>query len=304
MEGDMNSIRFYPALFSRRCARLAAVLFIAVMTACTAAPQPTKASLEGTQTSVAAAIYATLTASVPTITPEPTLTPVPAVTRTSSPTPQPTIQALVQADHLNVRSGPGTEYPITGTLTKGDNEFVTGQYGNCAWLSITFTSGSAQASGWIKAGTDLATFTGDCTLVPFGLFRPLTGLVVYPAQIQNPDWLLGQGILTAYNAMKDDSVVVLSDMQGKPLRAIYVRGGERMSLYGIPDGMYKIFFTTGQSWDWSQALFTASAVMLKFNDPVSYTGGATRLGISIQPVSADTGTNIVSVQDFPVLKSD
>lgn len=81
----------------------------------------------------------------PTSTPtlEPTFTP--SLTQTPTPTPSPTtagcfVYVSGQSNQLqaNVRTGPGTIYPILGTITAKDGEFkVTGQYtdnnGNLWW---------------------------------------------------------------------------------------------------------------------------------------------------------------------------
>ncbi|MGV1037967.1 MAG: SH3 domain-containing protein [Candidatus Nanopelagicales bacterium] len=56
--------------------------------------------------------------------------------------------AVVTTDALNVRTGPGTNYPKTGLLRKGDQVVVTGRTESGDWLAVTLADGK---KGWVAA---------------------------------------------------------------------------------------------------------------------------------------------------------
>ena len=69
--------------------------------------------------------------------PIPTSTPIPTVT----PTPEPLVALVVSA--ANIRSGPGTDFPIVGSLDVGASVNLMRRRGD--WFAIT----TANLSGWI-----------------------------------------------------------------------------------------------------------------------------------------------------------
>jgi len=96
----------------------------------------------------------------PTSLPSPTHTPVPP-TDTPSPTltPSPTPEAVVAANSLNLRAGPGTNYEVVATLDRGDILEVTGRIVNNAWVQVV-TLNSDQV-GWVSAAPSLVEINLD-----------------------------------------------------------------------------------------------------------------------------------------------
>ena len=90
----------------------------------------------------------------PTATPlvsvEPTATP----TEESSPTPTPTPEAkpptATANTDLNIRGGPGVNYPILGVLRAGQSAEITGKSADGGWWQIYFT-GAPDGRGWVSA---------------------------------------------------------------------------------------------------------------------------------------------------------
>jgi hypothetical protein len=78
----------------------------------------------------------------------PSPTPVPANTK-------PTATALVA---LNVRSGPGLDYPVIGRLAVNQSAEITGRDQFSGWWQIVFASNSGDR-GWIAAGGEFSTAT-------------------------------------------------------------------------------------------------------------------------------------------------
>ncbi len=68
--------------------------------------------------------------------------------------------ARINVNDLNVRAGPGTTYPVLGTLAFGTQVPVTGRVADGTWLAIPFNG----TTGWIF--TELAVLEGDLSTIP------------------------------------------------------------------------------------------------------------------------------------------
>lgn len=68
--------------------------------------------------------------------------------------------ARINVNDLNVRAGPGTTYPVLGTLAFGTQVPVTGRIADGTWLAIPFNG----MTGWIFS--ELAILDGDLSAVP------------------------------------------------------------------------------------------------------------------------------------------
>ncbi len=123
---------------------------IVIVMSPTVTPIPTIAAPSATPL-----LSATVTATVsptPTTTATPTASPTPTAIATPTAMVQPTsvTRVLVQADRLNVRSGPGLTYSVESVVVRGA-EFVLQQSSeDDAWLNICCQSDNR--SGWIAAG--------------------------------------------------------------------------------------------------------------------------------------------------------
>jgi uncharacterized protein YraI len=112
-------------------------------------PAPTAAALP--PTAPPATVEPSPTSAPPTPQPpSPTATTVPTRTPTATPsvTPTPAPDAVVTADALTLRGGPGTVYARIGTLRKGDPLTVTARNKAGDWLAVTTKSGK---QGWVAA---------------------------------------------------------------------------------------------------------------------------------------------------------
>ncbi|MXX25459.1 MAG: DUF1524 domain-containing protein, partial [Caldilineaceae bacterium SB0668_bin_21] len=88
----------------------------------------------------------------PTSTPSPTRTPrptrVPTNTRTATATPVPTPFFTVNTDWINVRKGPGPEYPIIDAIPRGTQHNIRGRNPAGTWLEFCCVK---EQRGWIYA---------------------------------------------------------------------------------------------------------------------------------------------------------
>jgi hypothetical protein len=62
--------------------------------------------------------------------------------------PADTADAVVASDTLNVRGGPGTNYPVVGQLKRGDTVVITGRSADGKWAKLGFTD---VAEAWASA---------------------------------------------------------------------------------------------------------------------------------------------------------
>ena len=90
----------------------------------------------------------------PTATPQATATPVVA----------PTPYVEVQSDTLNVRLGPGTDYPVLGQVVLGDRFTLVGRNEAGDWLVVCCVD---EQAGWVTAR--LVSTAADVGLLPVGL---------------------------------------------------------------------------------------------------------------------------------------
>ncbi len=99
--------------------------------------------------------------------PTPTNTRVPTITPTSTatPTPEPLLTAKdTLKSPINVRSGPGTAYPVVGEMKPGEITLVTGRNSENSWWQVSLTNTQTYTQGWVYG--ELAAFSGSREIVP------------------------------------------------------------------------------------------------------------------------------------------
>lgn len=114
--------------------------------------------VDATRTAVAQ-LSATPTSTAVVMVPTATNTRTPA-----TPTPRPTSPtAEVLVEGLNIRSGPGTTFPVVSKGSIGQRLPVSGQSGNCAWLRVVLEDGS---EGWISGAASYSSLNVPCSALP------------------------------------------------------------------------------------------------------------------------------------------
>lgn len=98
--------------------------------------------------------------------------------RTPTPTPstvltaQPTLSARVEAATLNVRLGPGTDYPLVGQTTQGSQLSLIGRNEAGDWLVVCCVNGRP---GWVAARlVSVQPADADLAALPIALAPPLS----------------------------------------------------------------------------------------------------------------------------------
>jgi PKD repeat protein len=80
------------------------------------------------------------------------------------PPPPETVPQLTTTANLNVRAGPGTNYPILGVLTLGQQAEIIGRNENATWWQIKFP-GAKSGYGWVSAEYAQAANIGNVPVV-------------------------------------------------------------------------------------------------------------------------------------------
>ncbi len=129
---------------------LSFLLFAFLLVACGGNQEPTPAPVAAAPTNTPAPT-ATL---IPTGTPAPTDTPTAAPTETPTPEPTHTPTALprplaeVIAPRINLRGGPGTNYPVVGKAARGERLTVLTRTEDGEWLEVELEGGERV---WVAA---------------------------------------------------------------------------------------------------------------------------------------------------------
>ncbi len=88
---------------------------------------------------------------------------------------QPRLQ--VTAPNLNIRAGPGTNYPIIGAMKTGDSALIVGRNGDSSWWIVR----KDQTQGWVINSQAFSQVVGDTSNVPLAVIPPSPVPTTVPA---------------------------------------------------------------------------------------------------------------------------
>lgn len=112
----------------------------------------------------------------------------------------------------------------------------------------------------------------------------------------------GQAELAIDNGGSSDAVVTLSK-GGKAAIAVYIRKGRKVTVRGVPDGTYTVYFTGGSGWDEDARGFARKCAFQKFEDKLPFettSAGWRNWRISLSKViGGNARTNDVDPDEFP-----
>ena len=275
-------------------------------------------------------------ASLPfTTEPEPTATPrakTPAKTTAvattigANPTIVPTVvsdpQAIVQSTTLNLRSGPGQNYPILGKVASGDKLYPVARTTNCQWLQAGVLGRSELV--WVAAEPQFIALNVPCetlrvvdelppTPVPAPTALPAPTAVPVPIAAPRPATDLlsrsssggGPGELLIKNGTDSDGIVILVDAAGSPVQAAYIRVGESYRMTQIADGSYRLYFSKGEGWNAARKEFARNVTRQRFADTLAFAspnGQYTTYEVTLYGVAGgNAATQNVPAGQFPVV---
>ena len=144
---------------------------------------------------------------------------------TSTPTPSSTpapIELTVTSDTLNVRSGPGTNYPKIGELRKGNTSRITGENAKGDWWQIAFSG----QTGWVFG--ELVTVKGKLEDVPV-VPAPPTPVVLTRCFVPRLRDYVG------HKGCGGEIVGEVRDLGGRPFAAGQIEGTVPLAIFSLSD---------------------------------------------------------------------
>ncbi|TAK14629.1 MAG: hypothetical protein EPO32_01055 [Anaerolineae bacterium] len=205
------------------------IILIAVMlSACSGASAAPTATATALPTAIATAVPSATQA------PEPTETFTP-----ESPSPTPVPSASIKQDGANLRSGPGSDYPIIGTANKGDSISLLGQANDCVWYLVKLADGTTAWMAALTVETNQACEGLDVAEIPAPPATATSESVSAGASSGNPV-PLGEVHSVKVNNKTGDTVY-LTFVGAQTFNFVLPPGnGQRISL---PAGSYTIYYT-------------------------------------------------------------
>jgi uncharacterized protein YraI len=103
------------------------------------------------------------------------------------------VLTLVQG--VNVRGGPGTNYPVVGSITAGDTAPLLGRNAAGDWFVISYKNGLA-GQGWVSANSSISSYSGDKSQLAVVAAPPVPATAVpsaTPKPAGNPNGALVNG---------------------------------------------------------------------------------------------------------------
>lgn len=169
-----------PALLSLGCGLSSLMSNRPTDTPPTRTPMPTfTPTAEGAafeQAQVPIATPTSIPVDTPTPPPPPTDTPAPP---TETPTPENTTPRVTIVQNMNVRTGPGTNYPVAGPGPAGETANIIGRNNDSSWVQVEYPLG-ADGTGWVYA--DLVQIDGDLANVSVVQVAPPPVVVAPPTE--------------------------------------------------------------------------------------------------------------------------
>jgi len=116
----------------------------------------------------------------------------------------------------------------------------------------------------------------------------------------------GYGDLEIDNGTDLDCIAVLTTLADETVVSVYVQALSQVTITGIRDGVYKLFFMLGEDWDDAQGRFTRKTEYHVFEDTFPYTTTqttATIWSVTLHPVVGGTAqTEEIDPNRFPRVK--
>jgi uncharacterized protein YgiM (DUF1202 family) len=213
-----------------------------------------------TFTSVPVAIAPTL-AVIPTFTPSPMLTPTLPPTPSPTPTPLPFTPTLtptdtrtpqpqaIAASTVNLRAGPGTNYPIVGSLPPNTAAPIVGRSADASWWQLQEPTGQ---TAWVAASVVQASQTENVPVV----VAPPPPATPTPAPTPVPTKPPYQYEPTGWFGDRNYGLTrflgTITDVNGNPVNGVYVQAScgdfsvisNASGTTGWPAGFYDITLDT------------------------------------------------------------
>jgi hypothetical protein len=116
--------------------------------------------------------------------------------------------------------------------------------------------------GWVRNTPGQLSRVHDCSALPLSPFRPRTGILKSVGENRGP------GVLEVRNHTTQDSVIIMTDVNGRTVTSSYIRAGDTFLMPNIPNGTYDVYHTSGM--DWNGEVFETSMSRERFDEPFTF----------------------------------
>jgi len=144
--------------------------------------------------------------------------------------------------------------------------------------------------------TPLPSATPLPTDTPPPPFRPPTGMLEDRSSG-------GQGELLVKNGTDADALVVLAGLDDQAVMTAYIRSAESFNMTGIPDGVYRLYFSKGEGLSEATLRFTRNATYRRLDATLEFTTSASQYtGWEVTlygVVGGNVGSQTVNPAQFP-----
>jgi hypothetical protein len=138
--------------------------------------------------------------------------------------------------------------------------------------------------------------TSPPTATPPPPFRPPTGILEDHSSG-------GQGELLIKNGTDADALVILTGLDDKAVKSVYIRNAESFNMTGIPDGTYRLYYSKGEAFNQETNRFTQNATYQRLDATIGFTTSATQYTtweVTLYGVVGGTvGSEPVDPSEFP-----
>lgn len=145
----------------------------------------------------------------------------------------PTVTIKVRG--LNVRSGPGTNYPVVASVNAGQALQIRGSATTCSWLQV---ADGGRELGWISGSAQYVTFTTPCSALPQPAIPAVPAPQPTPTAQPAANGAIGTlGCYVLVNQLGFDLSITLSRSDG--WRDSFTLGVNAEKEYCAPPGEYQ-----------------------------------------------------------------
>jgi len=244
--------------------------------------------------------------SIPTVQPD-ARTDTSASTPTGAPTQTPGPKVNVATANVNLRAGPGTNYPIVGGLQEGDPVEIAGRTGDGGWYQIWRPD---RSFAWVSAAyVQVNTDADAIPVVPASQIPPTPSpaptATAAPPSVRPPTGTLedyapgGKGKLLIKNGTDADALVILTGLDDKAVKSAYIRNAEEFNMTGIHDGTYRLYYSKGQAFNPETKRFTVKATYQRLDATLEFKTTSTQYTAWEVTLYGVAGGNVGSVPVDP-----
>jgi len=112
----------------------------------------------------------------------------------------------------------------------------------------------------------------------------------------------GTGTLEIDNKVSSDTIMSITNPKDEKtaLLKVYIKAADKYTISNIPDGVYRLFYVSGEDWNDDIDMFNVVSDASKFDDSLTYDQNANYWSATLYPVvDGNALTTSISASEFP-----